>query len=93
MNDYYLTLILKSDLDEGKRKELLSGVLKKDTGESGKINKEDLWGNRDLAYPIEKHTKGFYAHYEFSADPAIIPTLDKNLRLEEDIIRYILLRK
>ena len=88
MNSYYLTLVLKPDLEEKVRKELLDNIKKK----FEKIIKEDLWGARDLAYPIKKQTKGFYVHFEMEADPKIIKDIDKTLKVEEDIIRYLLVR-
>lgn len=93
MNQYLLTLVLKSDLEEKERKELLTSVTKRLLGEDGKIEKEDLWGSKDLAYPIKKQSKGYYAHYEITADPKSAKDLDKQLRLEEDILRYLLVRK
>ncbi len=89
MNSYQLTVVVKNDLDEKARGELLAGVTK----QFGKLNKEDLWGNRDLSYPILKQTKAFYAHYEFEADPSTIFSLDKSLKLDEDVIRYLLIRQ
>ncbi|MDO8429214.1 MAG: 30S ribosomal protein S6 [Candidatus Daviesbacteria bacterium] len=89
MNEYYLTLILRSDLKEEDRKKILEGVTKK----FGSLEKEDLWGSRDLAYPVKKQTKGWYAHFEFSLNPQDVSSLDKTLKLDEDIIRYLLIRK
>lgn len=88
MNQYYLTLLIKSELDDVERRQLLDSVTKK----MGKVKKEDLWGNRELAYPIKKQQKAFYAHFEFEANPGDISSLDKSLKLEEDIIRYLLVR-
>ncbi|OGE38113.1 30S ribosomal protein S6 [Candidatus Daviesbacteria bacterium RIFCSPLOWO2_01_FULL_39_12] len=93
MNSYYLTLVLRADLDEKERKSLLDSMVKKLLGEEGKVSKEDLWGNKDLAYPIKKQTKGFYAHYELVADPKNAKGLDKILKVEEDILRYLLIRR
>ena len=93
MNQYYLTLVLKPDLEEKERKELLDDVKKKMAGDSGKLSKEDIWGARDLAYPINKQTKGFYAHFEFETEPKLIKALDKNLKIEENILRYLLVRR
>ena len=93
MNSYLLTLVLKSDLEEKIRKDLLDGMVKRLTGEEGKVVKEDLWGVKDLAYPINGQTKGFYAHFELEADPKNAKGLDKTLQLEEDILRYLLIRR
>ena len=92
MNSYLLTLVLKPDLEEKERKALLDLVTKRLTGEGGKVKKEDLWGNRDLAYTIKKQNKGYFAHYEIEAEPKNIKDLDKALRVEENILRYLLIR-
>jgi len=92
VNSYYLTLVFKTELEEGKRKALLDSISKKVSGTDGKIVKEDLWGVRTLAYPIKRKTSGYYAHYEISADPKDIKDLDKTLRVEEDVLRYLLIR-
>lgn len=88
MNNYALTLVIKPNLDEKARKELIEDVKKK----FGKLNKEEEWGMRDLAYPIKHQTKGFYVHFEFEAEPAKVPELDKFLKLEENLLRYLLVR-
>ena len=93
MNSYLLTLVLKADLSDADRKTLLDSMIKKLVGEDGKIEKEDMWGAKDLAYPIKRQTKGFFAHFEISADPKNAKTLDKTLKLEEDILRYLLVRR
>lgn len=89
MNQYLLTLLIKNDLEEKARKELLDGVTKN----FGKLSKEDLWGTRSLSYPIKHQDRAFYAHFEFEAEPSSIASLDKSYKLNEDIIRYLLLRK
>lgn len=93
MNSYYLTLVVKPSLDEKERKALLDSLTKKLVGDEGKIAKEDLWGVKQLAYPIKKQTSGYFAHFEIEADPTSAKGLDKSLDLEEDILRYLLVRK
>lgn len=92
MNSYYLTLVLKPEMDEKEREAFLDSLTKKILGVDGKLVKEDLWGARDLAYPIKRQSKGFYAHFEINADPKQIKGLDKLLKIEEDILRYLLVR-
>ena len=79
-------------MDEKERKTLLDSISKKLMGDDGKVVKEDLWGARDLAYSIKGQTKGFFAHLEVEADPKNAKGLDKTLKLEEDILRYLLVR-
>lgn len=89
VNNYQLTLLVKSNLTEGAKIDLLSSVTKK----FAKLFKENLWGNKDLAYPIKKATKAYFAHFEFEAEAKEISPLDKSLKLNEDILRYLLIRK
>lgn len=93
MNSYYLTLVLKPDLEEKARKALLDSLTKRLTGEDGKVTKEDLWGVKTLAYPINKQTSGYFAHFEISTDPKNAKGIDKNLKVEEDVLRYLLIRR
>lgn len=88
MNNYYLTLLVKNDLKDESREKLLETIKKN----LGQLEKEDLWGSRDLAYPIGQAKRAFYAHFEFQSDPSTIPSLDKMVKLNEDIIRYLLVR-
>ncbi len=92
MNSYTLTLVLKPDLSEADRKTLLTTVTKKLIGEDGKIDKEDMWGAKELAYPIKRNTKGFFVHYCATTDPKNGKAIDNTLKLEEDILRYLLIR-
>ncbi|MDD2823381.1 MAG: 30S ribosomal protein S6 [Candidatus Daviesbacteria bacterium] len=88
MNKYALTIVTRPEMDEKVRKELLDSVTKK----MGEDVKEELWGVRDLSYPIQKLGKGYYAHYFFQVEPNMIDPLDKFIKLEEDIIRHLIVR-
>lgn len=84
-----LTLLLRPDLEEKDRLALLDSVKK----QLGSVAKEDLWGNRSLTYPIKRQEKAFFAHFEFSLDPEKLSSLDKLIKLDEDILRYLIVRK
>lgn len=86
MQPYQLTLLVKNEMPEGDRKSLFDSISK----DFGEMTKEDLWGVKGLAYPIEHQSQAYYAHFEFNCEPNVIPTLDKKLKLNEDIIRYLL---
>lgn len=93
MNSYYLTVVLRSEMEDGDRKALLDSINKKITGSDGKVEKEDLWGVKSLAFPIKRQKQGFYAHFEIAADPKDAKGIDKTLKTEEDILRYLLIRR
>lgn len=80
-------------MEEKERKTLLDSITKKLVGEDGKLEKEDLWGKRSLAYPIKRQTQGYFAHFEIEANPKNAKGIDKSLKEEEDILRYLLVRK
>jgi small subunit ribosomal protein S6 len=88
MNTYQLTMLINPDLEEKKRGDLLASVTKN----FGKTLKEDLWGNKSLAYDINHQNKAFFAYYEFELEPVKISSLDKMVKLNEDIMRYLLLK-
>lgn len=96
MSSYYLTLVLKADLDEKTRKALLEKVINRlttDKENPGKVLKEDLWGSRPLAYLLKRQSKGYFAHFEIEAESKNASGLDKFLQLEEDILRYLLIKR
>ncbi len=92
MNDYLLTLVLKPDLDEKARKELLDDVEKRLKSEGGKF-KADMWGERELAYPIKKQNKGYFVHLEVTTEPQVARAIDKDLKVEDNLLRYLLVRR
>lgn len=93
MPTYTLTLLLKNDLDDKKRKGILDEIKGKIESDLGKITKEDLWGSKNLAYKIKHQDKAYYAYFEFESEPSKISSLDKMIKLNEDVIRYLLIRK
>lgn len=88
MSTYTLTVLVKEKVDEKGRTGLIDDVKKNFSN----LIKEDLWGVRGLAYPIKHNDKAFFAHFEFETEPEKAITLDRNLRLNEDILRYLIIK-
>ena len=59
-------------------------------GEIGNVNP---WGKRNLAYPIEKQTEGFYVEAQFKLDPARSPELDRACNADRQILRHLIVKK
>ena len=57
--------------------------------ESAEDIKEENWGLKKLAYPIQKKSTGFYQLIEFKADPSVIAKLELNFRRDERVIRFL----
>src|SRR5579859_7902592 len=90
MRNYQLVLIFRSSFSETQRKKSLDTI--KEWLKGLKITKEDAWGEKTLAYPIKRETKGIY-HLLFVEGDAAVPTdLDKRLSANENILRHLLVR-
>jgi len=61
-------------------------------GQSGTILSEAVWGNRKLAYPIKKHNMGHYTYVNFVGSNAVPIELERIVRLEENLIRFMTVR-
>ena len=57
------------------------------SGGGGKVEKVDIWGKRRLAYQIQKKSEGFYAVVDLTAEPSVVLELDRQLNLNETILR------
>ncbi|MCL2465522.1 MAG: 30S ribosomal protein S6, partial [Micrococcales bacterium] len=60
--------------------------------EGGSVDKIDIWGRRRLAYDIKKKSEGIYAVVNFTAEPATAKELDRQLGLNEVVLRTKVLR-
>lgn len=50
---------------------------------------EDLWGMREMAYPVKGSSKGYYAVYNFVGEPEGLPEIQKDLRLQAGVLRFM----
>jgi len=87
---YELTVIFPLTLKE---KEKAREELKKEIEKVAKIEKETDWGEKKLAYPIKKNERGHFYFYELKTSPEKIKTLEGWLKLNENILRYLIVLK
>lgn len=93
MNKYELVLVVKPNLEEEALKEEFEKVSALIERFSGTIDKIDDWGKRRLAYEIDKINDGVYRIIYFSA-PATTPAeLERRLRIDENLLRYLVTRQ
>ena len=59
----------------------------------GSMISEDRWGRRRLAYPIEHFRDGTYVQVNFRSAPQALRELERNIKLAEDVLRYMLIRQ
>ena len=91
MIKYESMYILKPDMEEEKKDALVkrfSDIVEKS---GGKVEKIDEWGNKRLAYPIQYINDGYYVLMTFEADPALPAELERNYKIADDVLRYIVI--
>jgi len=92
MRRYELMVILDPDLEERTVAPQLDRFLNVIRKGGGSIEKVDIWGRRRLAYEIMKRAEGIYAVIDLSAEPALAKELDRQLNLNEAVLRTKLMR-
>ena len=92
MRQYELMIILDPELEERTIQPSLDKFLSVITKGDGTVDNVELWGKRRLAYDINKKTEGIYAVVNFTAESATAKELDRQLGLNESILRTKLLR-
>lgn len=92
MRNYETVIILNPELNEEENKavvEKFSGLI----SANGEVQKVDLWGKRKLAYLIEDFSEGYYVYAEFAAEPEFIKELERNYKISDAVIRYLVVNK
>ena len=62
------------------------------TGLGGTVSKKEYWGLRSLAFRIKKNRKGHYTLFNLDAPPAAVQEMERNMRINEDVLRYLTVR-
>ncbi|NPA57925.1 MAG: 30S ribosomal protein S6 [Aquificae bacterium] len=90
MRHYELVFVLKPTMSEEEMASKLEQIQNLITSNGGEIYNLDKWGRRELAYPIQKFNSGYYYIINFKTENPELPgKLEYNLRLDEDIIRFL----
>jgi len=92
MRQYELMVILDPDLEERTVSPSLDQYLSVVRNGGGSVEKIDVWGRRRLAYEITKKPEGIYAVVNLTAEPAVVQELDRQLNLNEAVLRTKVLR-
>lgn len=92
MNKYESVIIIKPNLDEEEIDNITQKV-KDIIEENGTVTKIENMGMRKLAYEIKKNKEGYYVVIYFTAKPSIIAELERHYRINENIIKFLTVRK
>ena len=89
---YEVVVILDPSLDERTIEPSLDKYLNVIRKDGGSVDKVDVWGKRRLAYEINKNAEGIYAILNLTAEPATVKEFNRQLSLNESIMRTKVLR-
>lgn len=92
MRHYELMVILDPDLEERTIAPSLDTFLNVVRNGGGSVEKVDVWGRRRLSFEIDKKAEGIYAVVDLTAEPATMKELDRQLNLNESILRTKVMR-
>ena len=93
MNQYEVLYVITPELDEEADKVVMDKFADIITANGGEIEKTEIWGKRRLAYPIDYKTEGYYVLVVFNANPELPRELERNMRNDERLMRYMVTRK
>ena len=89
MRKFETLLLLSPELSVEARTVLLDGLKAVIDREGGRMLAEDVWGMRELAYPVRKQMRGFYVRLEYAAAGALIAELERNIRIADGIFKFV----
>ena len=92
MRRYEMMIILDPALEESTVQPSLDQFLNVITTGGGTVDKVDVWGRRRLAYDIDKKSEGIYTVVDMTAEPDTVKELDRQLNLNEAVLRTKIVR-
>ena len=89
MNNYEHTIIARQDTSASQIKQIKEKYLNIITKNKGNIIQTQEWGLMNLSYFIKKNRKGNYIHFKITGDSKLIKELEKNEKLDKNLLRYL----
>lgn len=91
-NYYEFTYIINPVLEEDRFKAIIEKVNKLIEDNGGEIEEVDEWGLRKFAYDIDKKGSGYYVNMYFTAPAEAIAIIERTLRIDDEVVRYLTLK-
>ncbi|HET9111527.1 MAG TPA: 30S ribosomal protein S6 [Ktedonobacterales bacterium] len=88
--DYELGIVINPEVGDEQARSLVERVTQIITNNGGQVVRVNAWGRRRLAYPIQRFRDGLYFFFDLILDPLSITEIERNIRVNEDIIRHLL---
>jgi small subunit ribosomal protein S6 len=90
--DYEIALIIRPEVEEEGQQALIEQLSELLTSDGGQVTEIESWGRRRLAFPIRKTQEGFYYFVQGQFSPSVLPELERTIKLNEDILRHMVIR-
>ena len=92
MNKYESVVIINPNVEETALKALIE-KFQTLINTDGKVEQVNELGKKKLAYEIKKNKEGYYVVYDFEANPNLIAELERNYRITDEVIKFIVVKK
>jgi small subunit ribosomal protein S6 len=89
---YENVFIARQDISSAQVEALAETFATLVTEQGGQVTKREYWGLRNLSYRMRKNRKGHYMLFNLDAPPAAVNELERNMRINEDVLRYMTVR-
>lgn len=93
MNKYEMMYIIAGEAEENVREELMAKIETLIKSEGGEIESVEKMGMKKFQYPIHYKTEGFYVLVNFTAKAEFIAELDRRMRINDNIVRQLIVAK
>lgn len=93
MRDYEVLYIVRADLEDDKVQDIVKRVNTLIEKADGSVERTNVWGKRKLAYEVKHQKEGSYILQDFQIGPDGIPQLEAALKITEEVLRHLIVRK
>src|ERR1700686_2924688 len=93
LRDYEVLYIVRADLDDDKVQDAVKRVNTLIERSGGTVERTNLWGKRKLAYEVKHQKEGSYVLQDFQFEPGRVPELEAALKITEEVLRHLIVRK
>src|SRR5436305_15350098 len=93
LRDYEVLYIVRADFDDEKVQDAVKRVNTLIERSGGTVERTNLWGKRKLAYEVKHQKEGAYVLQDFQLEPTRVPELESSLKITEEVLRHLVVRK
>lgn len=93
MNKYELALVVNAKIEDEAREAVVEKAKNHVTRYGGTVTEVEEWGKKRLAYEVQKMREGFYYFIQFEADATCPAEVERHVRIMDNVLRYLVVKK